>query len=75
MRFAGHEARIGEWRSVYVVLVLKPKAKRKSEDLKVDVRIILKWTLQQLYLRAWSGLIAEGQGQISDCYEGGYDLL
>ena len=41
MRWAGHVARIGESRGVYIALVGKPDGKRRLDDLGVYRRIIL----------------------------------
>jgi hypothetical protein len=56
MRWAGHVARIGEWRGVYRVLVGKPEGKiplgrprrRWEDNIKMD--------LQEVGCRVWSGL-------------------
>jgi hypothetical protein len=45
MRWAGHVARMGEWRGAYRVLVGRPKARDHWEDLGVGWRLTLKWTL------------------------------
>ena len=42
MRWAGHVARVGERRGVYMVLVGKPGGKRPLGKLGVDGRIMLK---------------------------------
>jgi hypothetical protein len=47
MRWAGHVARIGELRYVYKILVEKHEGKSHSEDLGIDVRIILEWILRK----------------------------
>ena len=48
MRWAGHVALIGERRSVYGVLVGKPKGKRYLKDPGLDGMIILKWIIQEM---------------------------
>jgi hypothetical protein len=45
MRWAGHVARMEEGRSVYRFLVGRPEGKNHWEDLGVDGRITLRWTL------------------------------
>jgi hypothetical protein len=45
MRWARHVACMGEWRGVYRVLVGRPEGKNHWEDLGVDGRITLRWTL------------------------------
>jgi hypothetical protein len=45
MRWAGHEARMGEGRSVYRALVGRPKVRDHWEELDVGGRITLRWTL------------------------------
>jgi len=43
MIWTGHVARVGENRDAYGVFVGKPEGKRKSEDLGIDGRAVLKW--------------------------------
>jgi hypothetical protein len=43
MRWAGHEAHMGEIRNAYNILVGKPEGKDHTENLGIDERIILKW--------------------------------
>jgi len=45
MRSAGHVARMGRGKSVYRVLIGRPKVKDHWEDLGVGGRITLRWTL------------------------------
>jgi hypothetical protein len=40
MRWAGHVARMGEWRNVYSVLVGNPEGKSHVEDQGVDGRMV-----------------------------------
>jgi hypothetical protein len=47
MRWAGHVAHMGEGRGVYRVLVGRPEGKRHWEDLGIDGRITLRWTLRR----------------------------
>jgi hypothetical protein len=42
MRWAGHVARMGDRRGVYMVLMGKPEGKNHLQDPGVDVRIILR---------------------------------
>jgi hypothetical protein len=44
---AGHVARMEEVTNTCKTLVGKPKGKKHSEDLGVDGRILLKWTLEK----------------------------
>jgi len=48
IRWAGHEARMEERKSVYRVLVGKSEGKNHLEDPGIDSRIILKW-----FFRKW----------------------
>jgi hypothetical protein len=57
MRWAGHVALTGERRSVYRVLVGKPRGKRYLEGPCLDGMIILKWIFRKWDDRAWNGLI------------------
>jgi hypothetical protein len=45
LRWAGHVARMGKGRGVYMLLVGRPQGKRPLEDLDVSGGITLKWTL------------------------------
>jgi hypothetical protein len=45
MRWMGHVARIGEAKNVGRVLIRKTEGRNRLEDLGVDGRIILQWTL------------------------------
>ena len=47
MRWAGHEARMGEGRGVYRVLVGKPEGKNHWGDPGVDGRLILIWIFRK----------------------------
>jgi hypothetical protein len=45
MRWAKHVARMGEGTGVYRILVGRPEGKKHWEDIGVDGRITLRWTL------------------------------
>jgi len=47
----------GEMRNAYTVLVGKPEGRDPSEDLGVEVRIILQWILGRQGGKVWTGLI------------------
>ena len=57
MRWAGHEARMGESRCVYRVLVGKPEGKRLFEEPGVDGRILIRWIFRKWEVGAWTGWI------------------
>jgi hypothetical protein len=57
LRWAGNEARTGESRGMYRVLVVKSKGRTSFEDRGIDERIILKWILEKLDVGAWMGSI------------------
>jgi hypothetical protein len=46
MRWAGHVTGVGKMRNSYKILVGNLKERDHSEDLSVDGRIILEWTLE-----------------------------
>jgi hypothetical protein len=48
VRWAGHEARIGTYvKCIYSKSVVgEPEGRRQSEDVRIDLRIILKWVLK-----------------------------
>jgi hypothetical protein len=46
MRWAGHEARMGERSNAYKILVGKPQGKNHWEDQAVGGWTILKWILE-----------------------------
>jgi hypothetical protein len=48
MRWAGHVARMGEWRNIYRVLIGNLKGKYHLEGQGVDGRMGSKWTLRRL---------------------------
>jgi len=54
MRWVRHEARVGERRGVYKVLVGKPEEIDLLEDPDVDGRVILRWT-GLIWLKTWTG--------------------
>jgi hypothetical protein len=57
MRWAAHVARTGDRRGVYRVWVGRPEGKRPLDDLRIDGRIILKWSFKKWDGKAWTGLI------------------
>jgi hypothetical protein len=60
MRWVGHEARMGEGRNVYRVLVGKPRERDHLKEQGVDGRMGSKWTLGRL---AWGcGVDSPGSG-------------
>ena len=56
MRWAGHEARMGELRGVYRVLVGKPEGENHWEDIGVDGWIILGRISRRWDVGIWAGL-------------------
>jgi hypothetical protein len=56
MRWAGHVARMGEERGVYMVLVGKPGGRNHWGDLGVDRSIILGWISRRWDVGMWTGL-------------------
>jgi hypothetical protein len=56
MRWARHEAHMGNGRGVYMVWVGKSEGKRHWGDSGVDGRIILRWIFRKLDMGAWTGL-------------------
>jgi hypothetical protein len=53
LRWAVHAAQKGERKNIYKVLVGMKEKKNSSEDLGVDRRIILKWSLKKMDRRLW----------------------
>jgi hypothetical protein len=49
-------ARLGKITNVYIALMGKPEDNHHLEDLGVDGRILLQWTLKKYYELAWKGL-------------------
>jgi hypothetical protein len=47
MRWARHVVRMGDWRGVYRVFVMKPEGKNHLSDPGVDGRIILRWIFRK----------------------------
>jgi hypothetical protein len=47
MRWMRHVEQMGEMRYIYKILVGKPVRRDHLEDLGIDGRIILKWTLAE----------------------------
>jgi len=68
MRWAGHVARMGDKKMVYMVLVGKPEGKRPLGDLGVDGWIILGWISRRWYVGMLTGLgrprIGTGGGRL-----------
>jgi hypothetical protein len=54
-RWAGHVARIGEWRGAYRVLVREQRERDHFEELGVDRNITLKWIIKK-----WDGVELTG---------------
>jgi hypothetical protein len=48
---------MGEMRNVYKILVRKPEGNNHSDDLGVDVRIILEWILAKQDEKLWTACI------------------
>jgi hypothetical protein len=48
---------MGKMTNAYKILVCKPEGRVESEDMGVDVKIILKWILGKQGGRFWSGFI------------------
>jgi hypothetical protein len=57
MRWAGHEARMGEKRNVYRLLVVKPEGKRPLERPRRRWVDILRWILERWDGVMWTGLV------------------
>jgi hypothetical protein len=57
MIWARHEARMGESRDVYRVLVGKPEGKSHLEETGIDGRILLRRILRKCDVGAWTGSI------------------
>ena len=55
MRWAGHVARIGDGRDVYMVLVGKPEGRRPLGRPRRDGRIILGWIFGKWDVGVWTG--------------------
>ena len=55
MRWAGHVARMEEWRGLHKVLVGKPEGKRPLGTQDVDGRKILRWIF-----RKWEWFVVTG---------------
>jgi hypothetical protein len=47
MRGAGHIEHMGEMRNACTILVRKPEGKNHLEDLGIDGRTVLEWTLEK----------------------------
>jgi len=47
MKRSGHESCVAENRNVCEVLVVRPDGRSYLEDLKVEGKIIFKWTLKK----------------------------
>jgi hypothetical protein len=56
MRWAGHVQQMGEMRNTFCILVENMKGRDHSEDIDVDGRIILTWSLQNR-VGVWTGFI------------------
>jgi hypothetical protein len=52
---SGHVARMRDIKNPYRILVGKPEGKNHLQDLGVDGKMILKWILQELVMRMWTG--------------------
>jgi len=55
MRWAGHVAHMGDMRSVYRVLVVKPERKSHLGDPRIDGRIILRQIFSKWDVGVWAG--------------------
>jgi hypothetical protein len=68
MRWAGHVARTGERRNVFVVLVGKPEGKRPLEKLRCRWEEILRWIFRKWDVRVWTRsswlMIGTGSGHL-----------
>jgi hypothetical protein len=67
MRWAGHVARMGDWRGAWRVLLEKQEGKNHLEDLSVDEKIILLRILKNWDGRAenqfvWHRIVKQGLG-------------
>ena len=56
MRWAGHVARMGEERGVYMIFVGKPEGRNHWRNLGVDGWIILGWISRRWDVGIWTGL-------------------
>jgi len=61
MRRAGHVARKGEGKSVYL------REREHLEDPGVDVRIILRWVFRKRDKGAWTGMIRLRRAMTDTC--------
>jgi hypothetical protein len=57
MRWVGHTARMGAMRNIYNILIEKQNGRDHSEDLGVDVKIMLEWILEKQGGEVWTGCI------------------